>query len=60
VLAAVVLGLRPGESKSLKYHRAAEYQSTATTVSMVPPATGSAQPGSRLERTSPTFATNAP
>src|SRR5437588_2479517 len=40
-------GLSPGESKSLKSHSAAEYHSTTTSVSMVPPATGRAQPGRR-------------
>jgi saccharopine dehydrogenase-like NADP-dependent oxidoreductase len=35
--ATLTLGLSPGESKLLKYHSAAEYHSTTTSVTIVPP-----------------------
>jgi ABC-2 type transport system permease protein len=64
---AIVLGLaaRPaphgsGRRKPSKYQRALEYHRTAIKVTSSPPATGSAQPGSRRLRTSSTLAANAP
>jgi hypothetical protein len=60
VATTFTLGLKPGESKLLKYQSAAEYHSTTTSETIVPPATGSAHPGSRRERTTISLAANAP
>lgn len=53
-------GQRTGSLNPLKYQRALVYHSAATSVTSVPPAIGSARPGSLRERTTVSFAATAP